>query len=285
MSNHTTEIGFSNIPVLNIIDDNDKIIIDTPDGIRTVKIKDIVFKNYNTTFGVNVEKNTNNINQIETDFYVKADALNPVTKTKIGAISLFYKSDPRFDKEVVIKNSLNHIIPLNFLGANSMQEEYPSGSSTISEEPGILLLPGTYRIRAAACFCIRNPGRYYSQTGLYAGEPYGCNIYMDLAQIDSPERVMLVSDIKYVPVRALKGKTSVSTSIDGFFYICKTARVALRVTTDGNVSLGDGSIDNNIVPKPPLIDYVHYKNFTYPVQILIERISLQDVHNLLGVSL
>jgi hypothetical protein len=283
MSNDSIAITFNSIPTFNEIDPNDKIIIDTPEGMRTISLKDIRFKNYNCEFGAQVELNTQRLNQINDSFFIAASALVPAQSTT-GHISLYYKLDPTLEKEVIIKNTNNFIIPFNFVGANSISNLYPINTSIIRDEGSIFLLPGTYKVRAAVSFVVRNPGRYYEYTGEYAGESYGCNIFLNLAQIDPPERTMLVGDIKYVPAKALKGKTTITSTIDGFFYVCKPTRVALRASTDGNVSLGDGSIDNNVVPKPSLLDYIHYKNITNPAQLMLERLSTEDIYSLLGVS-
>jgi hypothetical protein len=284
MSNHTTEINLSNIPSIKMVDNNSKIIIDTSEGIRTIYIKDIIFKNYNAEFGPIVENNTSSLNLINDNFFIAASALNINTDIK-GAIALYYKMRPSDLSEVIIKNTINYIIPFNFIGANSLASSYASSDQILSNDGSILLLPGTYRVRAATSFCIRNPGKYYESSGIYVGEPYGCNIATNIAQLDTPSRTMLVGDIKYTPARALKGKRTITSTIDGFFYICKTARVGLRVSTDGNIVLGDGSLNNNVIPKPPLLNYAHYNGTTYPAQIILERVSQDDIYDLLGVNL
>jgi len=279
MSNNSVELNFNSIPTYYNFDSNDKILIDTSDGMRVISIKDIKFKNYNCEFGPQVELNTELLKEINNSFFIAASALNS-EKRATGYISLYHNSDPSLDKEVIIKNVNNFVIPFNTVGANSLKNIYPPEKSVIRDGSSILLLPGTYKVRAAVSFVVRNPGRYYESSGIYAGEPYGCNIYLNLAQIDPPERTMIVGDIKYAPAKALKGKTTITSTLDGFFYICKTARVALRASTDGNVSLGDGSIDNNIIPKPSLLNYIHYKNITQPAQIILERVSEDDIYNL-----
>lgn len=283
MSNHTTEVTFNNIPTSNIIDGKDRFILDTPDGMRTIPIKDILFQNSNIDVGSVVEQNTQLLNNIDSNFFVAASSLNINTKLK-GAIALYYKMRPSDRVEVIIKNKINYNIPFNFIGANSLFNYINSEDQILSNDGSLLLPPGTYRVRAAVMFCIRNPGRYYKSSGIYVGASYGCNIATTLNQVDAPSRTLLVGDIKYVPARTLEGKTSITSTIDGFFYICKTARVALKVSTDGNISLGDGSLDNNVIPKPPLIDYAHYNGTTYPAQIILERVSQEDIYDLLGVD-
>ncbi len=283
MSNHTTEINFNNIPVSNTVDSNDNIIIDTPDGMRLISLKDVLFQNYNAEFGPIVEDNNRLINNINDNFFVAASSININTDLK-GAIALYYKMRPSDITEVIVKNKINYTIPFNFIGANSLAGLYQAGDQILSNDGSILLPPGTYRVRAVAMFCIRNPGKYYQSSGIYVGESYGCNIATTLNQVDSPARTLLVGDIKYAPARSLEGKTSITSTVDGFFYICKTARVAFKVSTDGNLCLGDGSLDNNVVPKPPLINYAHYNGTTYPAQIILERVSQEDIYDLLGVD-
>lgn len=283
MSNHTTEINFNNIPVSNTVDSNDNIIIDTPDGMRLISLKDVLFQNYNAEFGPIVEDNNRLINNINDNFFVAASSININTDLK-GAIALYYKMRPSDITEVIVKNKINYTIPFNFIGANSLAVLYQAGDQILSNDGSILLPPGTYRVRAVAMFCIRNPGKYYQSSGIYVGESYGCNIATTLNQVDAPARTLLVGDIKYAPARSLEGKTSITSTVDGFFYICKTARVAFKVSTDGNLCLGDGSLDNNVVPKPPLINYAHYNGTTYPAQIILERVSQEDIYDLLGVD-
>lgn len=283
MSNHTTEINFNNIPVSNTVDSNDNIIIDTPDGMRLISLKDVLFQNYNAEFGPIVEDNNRLINNINDNFFVAASSININTDLK-GAIALYYKMRPSDITEVIVKNKINYTIPFNFIGANSLAGLYQAGDQILSNDGSILLPPGTYRVRAVAMFCIRNPGKYYQSSGIYVGESYGCNIATTLNQVDAPARTLLVGDIKYAPARSLEGKTSITSTVDGFFYICKTARVAFKVSTDGNLCLGDGSLDNNVVPKPPLINYAHYNGTTYPAQIILERVSQEDIYDLLGVD-
>jgi hypothetical protein len=284
MSNNSTEINFSNIPETRVVDNSSKIIIDTEDGLRLIAIEDIVYKNYNAEFGPTVENNTANLNIINDNFFIAASALNINTELK-GSIALYYKMRPADLREVIIKNVMDYIIPYNFIGANSLNSFYDSADQILANDGSILLPPGTYRVRAATTFSIRNPGKHYEEAGVFVGEPYGCNLYTNISQIDTPKRTMLVGDIKYAPARALKGKTCITSTIDGFFYICKTARIALRVSTDGNLVLGDGSLDNNALPKPPLINYAHYNGTTYPAQIILERVSQDDIYSLLGVNL
>lgn len=284
MSNHTTEITFSDIPASNSFDNTSKIIIDTSDGMRLISLNDVVYKSYNAEFGPTIENNTRSINTINDNFFIAASALNINTELK-GSIALYYKMRPSDTREVIIKNAVNYIIPFNFIGANSLNSLYGSSDQILANDGSILLPPGTYRIRAATTFSIRNPGKYYEESGVFVGEPYGCNVYTSISQIDTPARTMLVGDIKYAPVRALRGKTCITSSIDGFFYICKTARIALRVSTDGNLVLGDGSLDNNVIPKPPLSEYAHYSGTTYPAQIMLERVSQDDIYDLLSVNL
>lgn len=284
MSNHTTEIGFNNIPISTKVSRDDRIIIDTTDGLRLIPIRDILFKNYNAEFGPAIENNTTALNNIEDSFFVSASALNINTDLK-GVIALYYKMRPSDIREIIINSVVNYIIPFNFIGANSLSDFYTERVQILSNDGSILLLPGTYRVRAAITFCIRNPGKYYESSGIFVGEPYGCNLTTEIAQIDAPARTLLVGDIKYTPVAALKGKTCITSTIDGFFYICKTARVALRVSTDGNLVLGDGSLNNNVVPKPPLINYAHYSGTTYPAQIILERVAQEDIYDLLGTDI
>jgi len=284
MSNHTTEINFSNIPETKTVDNNSNIIIDTPEGMRLISIKDIIYKNYNAEFGPTVENNNISLNNTNNNFFIAASALNINTGLK-GAIALYYKMRPSDIREVIVKNVVDYIVPFNFIGANSLNSLYTSSDQILANDGSILLPPGTYRVRSAITFCIRNPGKYYEESLVFVGEPYGCNLYTDITQIDTPKRTMLVGDIKYTPVRALKGKTCITSTVDGFFYICKTARVALRVSTDGNLVLGDGSLDNNVIPKPPLINYAHYNGTTYPAQIMLERVAQDDIYDLLGVNL
>lgn len=283
MSNHTTELNFNSIPTSNNISVEDRFLLDTPDGMRIIPIKDIIFQNSNIEAGPIVEGNTQLLNGINNNFFVSASSININTNLK-GVIALYYKMRPSDRVETIIKNKINFNIPFNFIGANSLASLYNRDDLILSNDGSILLPPGTYRVRAVAMFCIRNPGRYYKSSGIYVGESYGCNIASTFNQIDSPGRTLLVGDIKYVPARTLEGKTSITTTVDGFFYICKTARVAFKVSTDGNISLGDGSLDNNVIPKPPLLNYAHYNGTTYPAQIILERVSQDDVYDLLGVD-
>lgn len=279
-----SEIIISDLPYKEIIDPSDSIIIDTPDGLRDILIRDIVFDNYNTSFGISVERNTDNLNNIDNNFFIAASSININTSLR-GAIALYYRMSPKDINDIIVKNKINYIIPFNFIGANSLRDLYSPSEQILSNNGSIFLPPGTYKVRAVASFCIRNPGKYYENSGIFVGEPYGCNITCDIAQVDAPERTLVVGDIKYAPVAALKGKTSIETTIDGFFYICKFARIALRVSTDGNLVLGDGSLNNNVVPRPPLINYSHYSGTTYPAQILLERVSEEDVYDLAGADL
>ena len=105
MSNHTTEINFSNIPETKIVDNSSKIIIDTEDGLRLIAIEDIVYKNYNAEFGPTVENNTANINTINDNFFIAASALNINTELK-GSIALYYKMRPSDLREIIVKNAV-----------------------------------------------------------------------------------------------------------------------------------------------------------------------------------
>lgn len=279
-----SEILISDLPEKDTIDPNDSIIIDTPDGLRDILIRDIVLENYNTSFGPVVENNTVNLNAIDNNFFAAASSLNINTSLK-GSIALYYRMSPKDINDIIVKNQVNFTIPFNFIGANSLTSLYPSNEQILANNGGILLPPGTYKTRAIVTLCIRNPGKYYENSGIYVGEPYGCNLTCNLAQVDAPERTLLVGDIKYAPVAALKGKTSIETTVDGFFYICKFARIALRISTDGNLVLGDGSLNNNVVPKSPLINYAHYNGTTYPAQIMLERVSEEDIYDLGGIDL
>lgn len=283
MSNHTTEITINDIPSQQVIDNKDKIIIDTQEGLKTIALENIVFKNYNTEFGPIIEKNTALLEEINNNFFNAVSGVNINTKLK-GAIALYYKMKPSDLTDVIINNKVNYNLPFNFIGANSLADLYTSSQPIISNDGSILLPSGTYRVRAVASFCIRNPGKYYDYTGVYVGEPYGCNITTDIAQVDAPARVLLVGDIKYSPVRALEGKISLTSTVDGFFFLCKTARIAFRVSTDGNITLGDGSINDNRPIKTNLLNYAHYNGITYPAQIIIERVSQDDIYDIFGTD-
>jgi len=106
----------------------------------------------------------------------------------------------------------------------------------------------------------------------------------DLYQYDSPSRSMLISDIKHVPVAGLYGKTAITSTIFGFFNICRTSPVGLRVSTDGNISVGDGSLNVSTIPKPPVGDFAHYYGTSWPVQLTCELIDLEDIFNIGDVN-
>jgi hypothetical protein len=179
--------------------------------LRLISINDIIYKNYNAEFGPTVENNTANLNTINDNFFIAASALNINTGLK-GSIALYYKMRPSDLREIIIKNVVDYIIPFNFIGANSLNSLYTSSEQILANDGSILLPPGTYRVRSATTFCIRNPGKYYEEAGIFVGEPYGCNLYTNIAQIDTPKRTMLVGDIKYAPVRALRGKTCITST-------------------------------------------------------------------------
>jgi len=278
-------INLNNLPSNNLPQSSDSIVIDTENGLKTINIRDIKFENYNTQFGGLVENTEIGINNVYNDFIEKQSSIETGSKVK-DVIVAYFRNSPHLNEDFVAINEVDKVLPVNHLAVNTMKKYYNITRNTdIFSDEGILLPPGTYRVRAAASFSVRNPGRYFENTNIFVGDPYGCAIATDIAQLDSPQRSMLVSSIKYIPANYLTGKTSITSTIDGYFNICKTVRVGFRVSTDGNICVGDGSLATPQQPRPDPASFMHYNGISYPIQIIFELISQEDIFGLLGTDL
>jgi len=284
MNKKPISVNLDNLPSNTTPSGDNSIIIDTDTGLKSIAIDNIKFKNYNTQFGSLVDQTEQGINNVYSDFVEQQDNIQAGSKFK-EAIVVYYKNSPDLNQDFVIINEVNKVLPVNHLAVNTLEKYYTDNRLNIFSDEGILLPPGTYRVHAAACFSVRNPGKYFENNGIYLGDPYGCAISTDIAQLDSPQRSMIVSDIKHIPAESLTGKTSITSTIDGYFNICKTARVGLRVSTDGNICIGDGSLATPQQPRPEPSTFMHYNGITYPIQIMLELISQDDIFGILGTDL
>lgn len=201
-----------------------------------------------------------------------------------GAIAAYFNFNPSSNLDFVINRKTNFPLPLNHVAANSTEYTGDINIQSLLISNGIVIPKGTYRCRAASAFTVRNPGRYYEEEDVFVGDIYGCNLHTDLFQYDSPQRSMLVSDVKHVPVNGLLGKTTVTSIIDGYFHVCKTTPIGLRVSTDGNVSIGDGSLNVQVQPKPSVDKFSHYYGNSWPIQLTLELIDVEDIFNLLSID-
>lgn len=277
-------ISFRDLPYNSNVSLDDKLIIDTEDDLTVLPLNKLKISSQNTEFANKIDAISTYIQTAEERFGILLPTYVPRSKFK-GAIAAYYSSYPPNNVDFTINNKINIPIPLNHISANALQTYQGSSASGVLLSNAIVIPKGTYKMRSACCFSIRNPGDYYELGGEYVGEAYGCNIVTDFVQYDSPRRTMLVSSIKNIPVIALDSKTTITSIIDGYFYICKTSQVGLRVSTDGNISIGDGSLNTSIVPKPQLINYANYYGVSWPVQLILELLNEEDIFNLGNIDL
>lgn len=258
-------------------------IIESEDGLYRRKLQDLQFNQSSLEQGAVITETDNKLIAAKNSLANTASTISRRLPFR-GAIAAYFNFNPSSNNDFIINRQTNVPLPLNHVAVNSTEYIGDVNVQSLLIANGIVIPKGTYRCRAASAFTVRNPGRYYEQEGIYVGETYGCNLLTDLFQYDSPQRSMLVSDVKHVPVNGLLGKTTITSVIDGFFHVCRTTPIGLRVSTDGNVSIGDGSLNIQYQPRPPVNVFTHYYGNSWPVQLTIELVDREDIFNLLDVN-
>ena len=265
------------------IPNNKELVIESENGLYKRDLESLRFDRDNLE-QINIIDNTiNNLSNTSQRF----DSISSTIQKRIpfrGAIAAYFNFNPSSNLDFVINRQTNFPLPLNHVAANSTESTGDLNIMGLLINNGVVIPKGTYRCRAASTFTVRNPGRYYEEEDVFVGDIYGCNLITDLFQYDSPQRSMLVSDVKHVPVNGLLGKTTITSIIDGYFHVCRTTPIGLRVSTDGNVSIGDGSLNVNVQPKPPVGEFSHYYGNSWPIQLTLELIDVEDIFNLLSVN-
>lgn len=274
----------SDLPQTDTIIPNDKeLVIESENGLYKRDLASLRFNRDNLE-QINIVDATDNILSNTSQRF---DSISSTIQKRIpfrGAIAAYFNFNPSSNLDFVINRQTNFPLPLNHIAVNSTESTGDLNIQSLLINNGVVIPKGTYRCRAASAFTIRNPGRYYEEEDVYVGDIYGCNLITDLFQYDSPQRSMLVSDVKHVPVNGLLGKTTVTSIIDGYFHVCRTTPIGLRVSTDGNVSIGDGSLNVNVQPKPSVDKFSHYYGNSWPIQLTLELIDVEDIFNLLSIN-
>lgn len=265
------------------IPNSKELVIESENGLYKRDLASLRFNSDNLE-QINIIDATNNILSNTSQRF---DSISSTIQKRIpfrGAIAAYFNFNPSSNLDFVINRQTNFPLPLNHIAINSTESTGDLNVQSLLINNGVVIPKGTYRCRAASAFTIRNPGRYYEEEDVYVGDIYGCNLITDLFQYDSPQRSMLVSDVKHVPVNGLLGKTTVTSIIDGYFHVCRTTPIGLRVSTDGNVSIGDGSLNVNVQPKPSVDKFSHYYGNSWPIQLTLELIDVEDIFNLLSIN-
>jgi len=265
------------------IPNNKELVIESENGLYKRDLESLRFDRDNLEQANIIENTINNLTNTSQRF----DSISSTIQKRIpfrGAIAAYFNFNPSSNLDFVINRQTNFPLPLNHVAANSTESTGDLNILGLLINNGVVIPKGTYRCRAASTFTVRNPGRYYEEEDVFVGDIYGCNLITDLFQYDSPQRSMLVSDVKHVPVNGLLGKTTITSIIDGYFHVCRTTPIGLRVSTDGNVSIGDGSLNVNVQPKPSVDEFSHYYGNSWPIQLTLELIDVEDIFNLLSVN-
>jgi hypothetical protein len=259
---------------------SDLVILDTADGIFSTELKNLIFKNYNAEFITAIDDTDLNIEEVSVNM-PNILTIADTAKRYSNFLALYYVNKTVDGEDIIINNQVDFLLPTNHIGVNTMEDFYIAKSADVISDKSIYIDSGTYKVTGAAAFSIRNPGEYADEI---LTESYGCNVSTDIRLLDNPQRTMVIGDIKYTPAQRLKGKTSVTTSIDGFFYMCKPGRIGYRVSTDGNLSVGDGSLAA-LSAVNSIQSQRNYNSTSCPVQLILEKISDEDIFNLLSVDL
>jgi len=265
------------------IPNNKELVIESENGLYKRDLESLRFDRDNLEQANIIENTIKNLSNTSQRF----DSISSTIQKRIpfrGAIAAYFNFNPSSNLDFVINRQTNFPLPLNHVAANSTESTGDLNIMGLLINNGVVIPKGTYRCRAASTFTVRNPGRYYEEEDVFVGDIYGCNLITDLFQYDSPQRSMLVSDVKHVPVNGLLGKTTITSIIDGYFHVCRTTPIGLRVSTDGNVSVGDGSLNVNVQPKPSVDEFSHYYGNSWPIQLTLELIDVEDIFNLLSVN-
>lgn len=265
------------------IPNNKELVIESENGLYKRDLESLRFDRDNLEQANIIENTIKNLTNTSQRF----DSISSTIQKRIpfrGAIAAYFNFNPSSNLDFVINRQTNFPLPLNHVAANSTESTGDLNILGLLINNGVVIPKGTYRCRAASTFTVRNPGRYYEEEDVFVGDIYGCNLITDLFQYDSPQRSMLVSDVKHVPVNGLLGKTTITSIIDGYFHVCRTTPIGLRVSTDGNVSIGDGSLNVNVQPKPSVDEFSHYYGNSWPIQLTLELIDVEDIFNLLSVN-
>lgn len=283
--NSTLKITPNDLPRTDeaTVPNNKELIIESENGLYKRDLASLRFERDNLEQVGIVDATINTLYDTKQQFTSVASTITKRLPFR-GAIAAYYSFNPSSNNDFVINRKRNFPLPLNHVAVNSTQSTGNNNVQSLLITNGIVIPKGTYRCRAVSSYTVRNPGRYYEEEGVYVGEVYGCNLITDLFQYDSPQRSMLVSDLKHVPVNGLLGKTTITSIIDGYFHVCKTTPIGLRVSTDGNVSIGDGSLNVRTQPKPSVDKFSHYYGNSWPVQLTIELVDVEDIFNLLSVN-
>ena len=265
-------ISFRDLPSTSVAAGGDKFVVETADGYRVIDYSNIIFPTNNTTFAVTVSANTTNIDTLSSEHDIRLQSVTDTAKV-LPTVTKYFILTAGIPGPTI--NGPGVGLPLNFVQSDNLtvtlssEDDAACGLNTTTLATSSVVLPyGTYRVKGAVSLVAKD---------INSGDEFTYAL-MDFVQVTPPFRRLITSNIHTIGSPTIAEQVSVSLYIEGYFYLCKNAEVALRASTRGSFYVGDG-YDVYGMGDPIL------GQRSVPVQLLIEKINDDDVYNIGSVSL
>lgn len=226
----TTPLGINikQLPQINTIQGGDYLIVDTPDGTGIIDFADVVIDLEQTSFEPTIVALTSEVIALSSEMQsLQSNLYDDLSTLVVGNVATFKNVSPLSSNQIFEGTAVS--LPVNYIETNNISQQQSVGQApyiacgdlTVSQAASAFVFDaGTYKVRVDA------------RITALCSTPTWAQIY-------------LYQDT--LPIQVLQhGSSFVATAanqignlfIDGYFYLCRTSQITLRVNTYGRFNLG-----------------------------------------------